>query len=356
MARLLILLTATLVAFSAASGQSVGTKDHAAEVEVLFANGSLVRLTLVQETIDIDTLYGKLTVPLGDIRRIEFGMHVPAGMDTKVEAAIKKLASGEFKEREAAVRELTSLGAYAYVALLKASKSPEPEVSRRAADVVARIAAQVPAKELRLGEEDRVVTGKFTIVGKIVTPSIKARTEYFGDAQLTLPQLRQLRTLFAAKDAELSIDAAKYANLNEWLETNVRVDSTATLSIAATGQVDLCPQMPGTIVCGPQGYGPGGGPVMNAAGGFGGPAGGGPGGIGVAQAGGGKKKAVAMAAGRNHSGLLLGKIGENGDVFVIGTRFEGALEVEGKLYLHINPSQYDRSASGAYEVRISTKN
>jgi hypothetical protein len=202
------------------------------------------------------------------------------------------------------------------------------------------VRAKVPAKELRLSEEDRVVTRTFTIVGGIVTPALKARTEYFGDAQLSLAQLRTLRVLVESKDADFALDAAKYAVANEWLETNVTVDGNSVLTIAATGQVDLLPRQPGMVVCGPQGYGAGAPGAFGGPGGFAGP---------------GKKVGKGGVASRAYSGVLLGRIGENGDIFVIGDRYEGAPERDGKLYLHINPSQYDTASTGAYQVRISTR-
>jgi hypothetical protein len=337
MIRLLLFIIATSVALSAGHADTSIAKDDDGEVEVRFANGSLVRMTLVQDKIDIETLYGKLSVPLRDIRRIEFGLHVPEGMDKKVDAAIKQLGSGEYKGREGAVRELTVLGVYAYPAVLKAAKSADLEVAKRATDILARIRARVPATELRLGEDDRVVTGKFTIVGRIVTPTIKARTEYFGDTRLSLHQLRHFRALALAKDAEVTIDAANFASANQWLETGISVDTASALLITATGQVELAPQQPGTYICGPLGYGPR-------------PAGGPGGGLGGF---GGKKGGAGFL--RVYPGMLMGRIGENGNVFPIGDRFEGAAG-DGKLYLHINPSTYDTASSGAYRVRISIKN
>ncbi len=348
MNRVLFFVAFALAALSTAHGQSSAKKDSAGEVEILFANGSLVRLTLVQDKLEVQTLYGNLSVPVRDIRRIDFGRHVPDGVDQKVEAAIKRLASNDYKERDGAVQELLVHGPYAYAALLTAAKNTDLEVAKRATETIARIRAKVSAKELKLAEDDRVVTGKFTIVGRIVTPSIKARTEYFGDAKLTLPQLRQMRVLADAKDAEVTVDAAKYGNPNEWLETSVSVDTSSILSISATGQVDLSPQMPGNIVCGPQGVGPGGGGFAGPGGAFGVAAGGMVGGKG-------KKGAIGPAA-RNSPGALLGRIGEDGEVFYVGARFEGVVGNEGRLYLHINPTQFDTTSTGTYSVRISTRN
>src|SRR5262249_28669239 len=117
------------------------------------------------------------------------------------------------------------------------------------------------------------------------------------------------------------------------LETNITVDSGATLSVTASGQVELAPQQPGTYICGPLGYGPrpgmgGGFPAKKAGAGF-----------------------VKV-----YPGMLLGRIGENGNVFAIGDRYDAVPPGEGKLFLHINPSTYDSSSAGVYRVRITVKN
>src|SRR5437016_14267979 len=47
------------------------------EVEIHFLNGSKVRLLIQSEEVEIATPYGKLSVPLREIRDIEFGLHMP---------------------------------------------------------------------------------------------------------------------------------------------------------------------------------------------------------------------------------------------------------------------------------------
>src|SRR5689334_20332910 len=139
------------------------------EVEAHFGNGSVVRMLLLQESIEVQTRFGKLTVPTREIRRIEFGVHLPEGMDSKVEASIRKLGADDYRERETAVRELIAFGANAYPALHVAAKSPEPEVSRRAETALREIQTKVPASQLRLREDDSISTTSFTILGRIVT-------------------------------------------------------------------------------------------------------------------------------------------------------------------------------------------
>src|SRR4051794_24432051 len=68
-------------------------------LEVRLSDNSAVRMTLLDEKIDIQTRYGKLTVPAGDVRRIEFGLRFPPGVARKIDAAIANLGSSDFKER-----------------------------------------------------------------------------------------------------------------------------------------------------------------------------------------------------------------------------------------------------------------
>ena len=66
-------------------GKGVDKKD---EAEVHFANGSNVRMTILQEKIEVLTRYGKLAVPLADVQRIEFGVHLSPDVANRVESAV----------------------------------------------------------------------------------------------------------------------------------------------------------------------------------------------------------------------------------------------------------------------------
>jgi len=316
-------------------------KNESGEIEMTFFNGSVVRMTLMPGEIEVATEFGKLTVPVRKIRRIEFGLHLPEGADKKISAAIKHLASSQYKEREDALRELVALGAYAYPSLVKAARSGDPESIKRAQDAIAKIKVKVSPKDLLLDEDDKIVTQRFTVVGRILTPSIKAKSEYFGDVEHSLVKLRQLRFIGESRDTEVGVDAAKYALANQWLDTGITLESFHTLAVAASGEVELRPTLPGTYIAGPRGY------TRNAPGGFAG----GPGGPG-----GGKGKKGGMdGTGRAYPGALLGRIGATGETFLIGERFESALERDGILYLQIVPSPYENASSGSYQVKVSVR-
>jgi hypothetical protein len=56
-----------------------------------------------------------------------------------------------------------------------------------------------------------------------------------------------------------------------------------------------------------------------------------------------------------NGGALLGKIGENGEPFVVGERYEATPEKEGTLFLQIAPSPWQCPSAGTYDVKITRK-
>jgi hypothetical protein len=329
------LLAALLVAgIGAAPNNSQKAAPKPRDVEVRFADGSTVRMLLLQEQVEVVTKFGRLTIPADDIRRIEFGIHLPEGVAEKVDEAVKKLASPEAPAREAASRELIGLGAHAYPALNAVLGSGDPEVARRAEEAITAIKARVPAALLRLRVNDRIQTSEFPIVGRIVSPVVRAKSAYFGEKDLKVSDLLSLRTFAAGGTSEVSIDAAKYGSAaGQWLDTDIDVDVGTALAITASGQVDLWQDGTGQYVTGPAGYkqqAAGGMMVM--------------GGRGVMMGGGG---------GAYPGGALLGRIGDGGDVFVIGEKYKGKATREGKLQLHIAPSPWGNASVGSYKVKIT---
>lgn len=313
----------------------------AGDVQVHFLNGSIVRMIIQSEKLDIATPYGILAVPVKDVRAIEFGLHFPAGMAGKIEGAIGKLGSANYRERDNASKTLVELGPLAYPAALEASRSKELEVSRRAKDVVKQLQSNHPAKDLRTTAEDKLTTPTFTIVGNILTPSIKANTELFGQVELSVAKMYTLRAVGAAvrhQEVDVVIDAAKYANAGSWMDSGFESDGQTKVVITAKGMVDSWPQQPGQWMVGPAGPGGGrgmiGGNVIIGGGGF---------------VGGGKGQIIPQI----HGGALFGKIGQDGEPFMIGPRYEGTLDKEGKLFLHIAPSMWNCNSTGTYEVKIT---
>jgi hypothetical protein len=296
------------------------TKEPSPKIaEVRFSDGSVVRMTLMQEHLEVVTKYGKLSIPVGEIRRIDFGLHMPGGLGEQITTSIKLLGSEVYRDREAATKDLLQAGHWACASLQKAAKSPDPETAQRATQLLKQITEKVSPELLRLKDEDVIVTNDFTVVGKIADLTVKAYSPHFGDVALKLCDLRTMHVRQQCNSNDLYVDAGKHGcEPGQWLDTGVAVDPSMRLAVVVTGSVDLWPQTPGQYVASPKGY--------NAVG----------------------KGGPFMA------GSLIGRIGENGKPFLIGERFEAPVGDEGRLFLHIVPSPWNCPSVGSYHVRIHT--
>lgn len=289
--------------------------------EVRFGDGSLVRMTLLQDSIEVMTRYGKLNIPIQEIRRIDFGLHLPEGVGDKIDNCIRLLGSETFRERDEAARELVVLAGSAYPFLQRASRSPDLEVAQRVSLVMKRIGEKVPVENIRVKEDDVIHTKEFTVVGRITASTLKAQSAHFGALSLKLCDLRTMHVRSGAAESEITVDSSRYgSNLDQWLDTGVLVDASLRLSITSEGQVDLWPMGPGQYMTSPKGF------------------------------------TTTGKGGQHMAGSLVGKIGENGKVFYIGERFDGSPGEEGKLFLHIVPSPWNNASAGAYRVRVNVDN
>ena len=299
--------------------QAPASKDAGRLAEIRFADGSVVRMTLLQETLEVQTKYGKLLVPTNDVRRVDMGLHIPEGMEQTIETSIRMLSSEAFKQREEASRELVQAGHWAFPALQRASQSNELETSKRATSLIARISERSAPDNLKIKIDDVVQTREFPIVGRITSPTIKAYSPLFGEQSLKLCDLRSIHLRGQRGETEMVVDAVKYGSGPEqWFDTGITVDSQLRLIVTGDGQVDLWPQTPGQYIAGPRGFNtPGKGGTYLA-------------------------------------GALIGRVGETGKTFLIGDRYEATPTEEGKLYLQIVASPWNNASSGSFRARLET--
>jgi hypothetical protein len=127
-----------------------------------------------------------------DVRKIEFGLRLPAETQRQIDEAIRDLGCKRFNQREQAVKRLVALGHRAYGAVQEAAKSGDKEVARRALEAAQLIQAKTPAALLQLKPHDVIVTGDCVLAGRLVGDTLKARTGTFGEMQLKLSDLRSL--------------------------------------------------------------------------------------------------------------------------------------------------------------------
>jgi hypothetical protein len=171
-------------------------------VEVRFTDNSNIKLMLRDEQVSIVTRYGRLTIPIADIRRIEFATRVSDDIARRIETVVPELGNPQFKLREDASAELRGYREKAYPALLAAVKSSDQEIARRAEELLEWLRATVSPELLELRAQDTVHTEDMKIAGRIEAIVLKAHTFQFGEQSLKLADLRSLRALSVADAAD----------------------------------------------------------------------------------------------------------------------------------------------------------
>lgn len=302
---------------------SVVPRDLSA-VEVRFVDRSMLRMSLQHDKLDVQTRFGRLSIPTVEIRKIDFGMRTPAEVAKRIETAIIALGSSEFDRREGASRELIALKELAYPAVLKATTDADAETARRARKIAETIEHSVERELLTLKQYDTVVTNDFTVVGTVELAEFSARTPLFGEMPLKIGQLRSIVWTNNITDIEFEFDAALYgATADVWMTTEVVVEAGMLLDISVAGQIDLRPHgQVGQHMAGPNG------PV-------------------------GQNLGQGPNVGnRNYPpGTLLGRIG-SGPIFVIGDAFKGRVTGAGKLMLRSAPGPWNNAPSGTFKLRV----
>jgi hypothetical protein len=186
------------------------------DAEVRFVDDSTMKLKLLDDKLELSTKHGVLHVAVADIRRIDFASRVTPAVAEKVALAVGKLNHSDFRTREAATAELKSLRERAYPFALKALKSDDPEVSRRADEVVKYIQSHAPAAQLASREADVVQTDDSKITGRLTAEVLRVSTFQFGEQQLKLADVRSLRSLAGATAQEQASVAQAPVNLSAY--------------------------------------------------------------------------------------------------------------------------------------------
>jgi hypothetical protein len=167
-------------------------KSDARAVEARFCDNSVLKMKVRDERIDILTPYGKLQIPIADIQKIEFATRLSAEDEKRIPVLIRDLGSPDFPARDAASTELLKLAEKAYPALVEAAKSKDPEVVRRANELVEKIADAVPRENLEVRPNDVIQTADSRITGKITASTLKVMTTQFGEVTVKLLDMHSL--------------------------------------------------------------------------------------------------------------------------------------------------------------------
>lgn len=203
----------------APGGQPPSTSKTASaptEVEIRYIDDSVMKLKVLDMQLEMVTKYGTLQIPVSDIRKIDFASRTPPEIAERITLAIGNLSHPDFQVREQATAELKGYRERAYGPLLRATKNPDPEVSRRADDAVRYIQSRVPAAQLDSREVDVVQTDDCKLTGRLTCTVLRVTTFQFGEQQLKVSDLRMLRSGAGIASDELTASSPAPTNMTAY--------------------------------------------------------------------------------------------------------------------------------------------
>jgi hypothetical protein len=201
------LLIAALYFTPGVSAQKESTKSKTTvdprTVGVSFTDGSNLKVLLAEETIDLQTPHGKLTFPITDIVRIEFASRVPEEISLAIDKDIADLGSSDFKVREQAMANLLEKKERSYAALVRASRNQtDQEMRQRIDQLLDKLRQLIPEDQLNIRVHDYVHTAESRIAGKFTATNFKISSAQFGQLQLRLSDIRELRSQGVIADVD----------------------------------------------------------------------------------------------------------------------------------------------------------
>jgi hypothetical protein len=310
---------------AAGLGHAQSKTDAVPSLSLRFVNGSMIQKAMLLDAVEMETKLGKLIIPANEIQRIDFGFRLSDADAKKVDQAMRDLASEQHSRRESASKTLLSLGKLAYPALMDNRKRGDLEMTRRIDAVLKDVLARNSADALHQRRTDIVRTSDSTVAGQIVTDSLRVRCEIFGDTRIPLFKMRDLKAVIPGGNLNVAVDAMKFGNKTSWLETEFETTLGTKVEITAAGEINLDPMntinSPNARNVRPDGT-------------------------------------TGLVSGEGFiPGQLVGRIGTDGPIFVIGSKHMLTPTREGRLYLRVVTIEHASQvrAEGSYQVKINAE-
>jgi hypothetical protein len=311
----ILLLALGLALTSSAQPPPVKRLD---EVNVVLQDGTFIRGKLEIKSLEVETPYGKLVVPAADIIRVRVGKSSNKDLKSKIDKLIGELGSKDFQIRETAQKELAKFGKKAYAEIEAATRSEDAEVATRAQALLAEI--DMGDDEEIQPADDEIITPTLTLRGVMKLDAISLQTRY-GTLKLDKKDILTL-TLGEMADAGKIVRLTdRNTSQGQWLDTGIRVKRGDRIIVSATGAINW---VNNGYVTEPRGN-----PQIG--------------------------QWTRIGNQPVFYGALVGRIGQSGQMFFIGDKFNDKASADGNLSIAIGCSWGPQNATGDYKVRIEVR-
>jgi hypothetical protein len=308
-----------------------GGKDILAKVTL--RDGSIYNGSISIKTVDLQTDYGKLTIPLKNVTSIEVGLAPDRSNKAKLDNLITQLSNEVEETRKIAYDELLKIKAselYVLTDFLYSDKyTPSVDNLWTLDQVISEIKSKFYLDD-NLQEKDNIsIDGQYLMGGIFTFPSIEIKTE-FGALTIPKEKITKIEVTYVPSTGSetakiINLPASKYISGNAnggWYRTGINVTKGQRISISATGEVTLASLSNAK-------YNPNG-------------------------ASGVESSYVGTGSTYPTYGQLVYKIGETGQVYTAGAKFNGAMAETGMLYISIYETVYNAANTGSYNVNIKS--
>lgn len=243
----------------ASTAKSVPAKP-AGDPELLrlfLVDGSLIFGKLSISQITVETEFGKLTIPVIQIRNFVPGLDSQPKLNNRLRQLIENLGGSETGQRDIAQQELLKMGPSIRSQLRQQRDDSNAEQVKRITLILAAIQEQAEDAEDNSTPdwiaEDRIETSEFTVVGKISPQSFTLKNKY-GTLSIKLADIKRLQRQDAKRSVavykSLRVTGANLAQL-QYKSSGIRVEKGDWITVRATGQISR--QGSSSYVSGPDG-------------------------------------------------------------------------------------------------------
>jgi hypothetical protein len=280
--------------------------------EIQLRGGTILVGRLKTTSWKCRTVFGELTIPVGEFKRVQFGRKSDPERVAKVARLIADLASANPDRRNFATAALREEGKFAAPELKEAAKkNPDPEVKRQCEELLK--ALKLKKKDFPR-DDDRVETTRFTFDGTVLQKTFEIHVTELGPVSVKRKDILAIRTHRPAQIHEFKVNGDNTPRTNKWIDTKLTLRKGQRFRISAAGTITF-PNWGGNAFT-PDG-------AFNM----------------------GNWAGMPM-------GALIGRMGPSGPMFKIGTNYAGEPAGEGTLHLCLAMNVQGMPSNGEYLVRI----
>lgn len=214
-------------------------------------DGAVIAGKLTVSEIEVETDFGKLTVPVSRIRSLRPGLNSHPQLGNRLKELVEELGAAQFDRRETAQKELLKLGPPARAALEERQEDRDTERRTRIKAILAELDERDESAEddddgapaAAMPEQDAVETTDFTIVGRIVPKQFEIDSPY-GRLNVKLSDIRSADRDAAGKPETLRKSLSVEGNflVNAGLkDSQIQLAKGDKVTVTATGLVTMTP-------------------------------------------------------------------------------------------------------------------